>query len=396
MRILLLLLCFALSACLTDVSSKEQAPEISVVDLNRALVLKLNADGYRPKQLPQAVTSVAASNLPPLPKWKGDAKIEAILPEKTTRWAYRIGTKDQITLSSPSEDQDARLQGLIDAKARRAVYHVRGDGTISVPGLNPIPVSGLTLKDAEEAVFDALITNNLEPNLSFELTGYHSQSATVSGHVGTPTVTPISSNTLYLDQALQKAGGVSSGNLDRTIVRIYRRGESYQLSARDALSGKYGRIALEDADNIVVEPVDEVSDLRRNFAHREASETYRIKQTQLTNARQNFRTQLELGAVQADKAYVIAQKAQPVSLDLPFQGRAMLADAISSTHSQEAFNHVYLLRIVNNQQHVFHVDLRQSGNLFLTTALELRPKDFVVLSDSLIRNWEKSRFLRFK
>ena len=305
---------------------------------------------------------------------------------KTKRTAYRIGKSDIVTLASPSAPQDISIEGLLDAKARKQIYPVRGDGTISVPGLDPIPIGGLTLAAAEEAVFDALITKNLEPNFSFEVTEYRSQSATITGAVATPLVAPLSNKPLYLDQALQLAGGVTAPNPDNTIVRIYRDGARYQLSASDAVSARFGRTALQDADRIVVESVNRVSNPERIQSHLEGVKEFEIRAQQLSAARQNFDTQLQLGAVKQDAVYILTSDGLPKKLVLPFEDRANLADALSSSEAEEGLRHLYILRSVNSTQTALHFDLRDPAILILTPKMELRPNDVVYLTDQRLRN----------
>ncbi|MEM7242911.1 MAG: polysaccharide biosynthesis/export family protein [Pseudomonadota bacterium] len=388
MRIALLFL-IVLSACNFDTAQKKNPPAVQVIEVDFALVEKLNADQYRPKNLPAALRNVASAHLPPKPRTQHMAKIAPILPPAQKRSEYRLGPTDMVTLSSPNAPEDVQVQGLLDAKARREVYQVREDGTISVPGLSPVPVAGLTLKDAEEAVFDALITQNLEPNLSFEVTGYHSQTASISGAVAAPVIASISSKPLYLDQALQMAGGIRSGDPDRTIVRIYRAGQTYHLSARDALSQTYGRVRLVNADNVVVEALDGGVDPARQQAVGEATTAFQIRAAQLEAAKENFQNQLALGAIKRDRAYLVVDDAKPAAFDLPFEARAVVADALSTLDSEDDLRHVYILRGQQKTQNAYHLDLRIPGNLRLTTRLELRPNDLILISKSLIRTWDK-------
>jgi len=389
----LIIISFVLTACNFDYAEKQELLSIEVVPLNLALIGKLNADAYKPKALPSALSRIASSDLPPKPAANKFTTIVANLPPAKRRLDYRLGPADLVTLRSPNIKQDTQIQGLLDAKARHEIYQVREDGTISVPGLAPIPVAGLSLKRAEEAVFDALLSENLELNLSFEVTGYHSQSASVSGAVAEPVIAPISATPLYLDQALQMAGGIQTSDPDRTIVRIYRDGEDFQVSARDALALTYGRVRLQDGDNIVVESIDGQVDPARDQAISEATTKFQIRTAQLQSEKANFQAKLELGAIQREKAYLVVGDTRPELFELPFDTRAVLADILSVADSDKNLRHVYILRGQKKNQKAYHIDLRAVGNFSMITKLELRPNDMILLSKSQIRNWNKASIL---
>ncbi len=374
-----------LTACNYELSSKDRPPEIELIEATSKTVAVYNAQAYEPLKLPKAYQTLASAKLPPRAKSNPTA-IEAKLPPRNQGTDYLIGNSDIITLASPNFPTELVQEGILDAKARRQIYQVRGDGTIAVPGLAPIPIAGLTLAAAEEAVFDALITQNLEPNLSLEVTEYKSQTASISGSVATPILANISNKPLYLDQALQMAGGVTTQNPDQTIIRIFRDGETYQLSARDAQSGQRGRIALHNADRVVVEPLLPEVDPIRAAAFSEEVAKFDVRNQQLATARRNFDTALALGAVKRQAVYLMGEGYLPQKLVLPFESKANLADALTQMETDDPPRHVYILRTTDYGPKAIYFDLREASILFLTTRMELRPNDVVYLADEKLRN----------
>lgn len=144
---------------------------------------------------------------------------------------------------------------------------VSPDGTIIIPNVGPVPISGLTVEQAENRIKQELgkIMTNLvdgsEPNtfVSVGLGKIRSIKVNIVGEAvapGTYTLPSLAS----LFNALYAAGGVNDiGSLRN--IRVYRNNkEIANLDVYDyLLKGKYDtNIRLEDNDMIIIEPYDQL------------------------------------------------------------------------------------------------------------------------------------------
>lgn len=141
------------------------------------------------------------------------------------------------------------------------------DGTIIIPNLGPVALSGLTIDEAENRIRQELgkimsnLVNGEEPNtfVSVGLGKIRSIKVNIVGEAVTPgTYTLPSLATLF--NALYAAGGVNDiGSLRN--IRVYRDNkEVANLDVYDyLLNGKYDtNIRLEDNDMIIIEPYDQL------------------------------------------------------------------------------------------------------------------------------------------
>lgn len=144
---------------------------------------------------------------------------------------------------------------------------VSPDGTIIIPNVGPVAISGLTVEQAENRIKQELgkIMTNLvdgsEPNtfVSVGLGKIRSIKVNIVGEAVTPgTYTLPSLASLF--NALYAAGGVNDiGSLRN--IRVYRNNkEIANLDVYDyLLKGKYDtNIRLEDNDMIIIEPYDQL------------------------------------------------------------------------------------------------------------------------------------------
>ena len=107
---------------------------------------------------------------------------------------------------------------------------------------------------------------------------------------------------------------------------------------------------------------------------------------------------LQYGAIPRENVYVIGEVGKQTKFTLPFEDRAVLADALLASDGVAPLsgnpNQIYLLRGVANQGDLtsvmaFHLDATNAANFLLATQLELRPKDVIFVGAQPITNWNR-------
>jgi polysaccharide export outer membrane protein len=320
-------------------------------------------------------------------------------------------------LSSPSNATSVeQLSGLLAAQNSRQGYTVQDDGAINIPSVGRVVIGGLSLEDAEARLFQSLIDAQIDPTFSLEIAEFNSQRITVGGAVARPAAIPLELNPLVLSEALVAAGGVALADEDYASIRIYRNGRLYQIPMRDFYSQPdLQRLPLVDGDSVFVDSTYEldqaqeyfeqqiaVSELRqraRQSALAELQAEINIRRGQLSEARQNYLTQTELGAVERDYVYLTGEVGQQTRYVLPFGQRATLADALFDGASglplrTADVSQIYVLRASSDPREfgavsAWHLDARNAANLTLATQFELRPDDVIFVAEQPVTRWNR-------
>ena len=133
-----------------------------------------------------------------------------------------------------------QLTGLLAAQNARQGYTVQDDGSINIPDVGRVRIAGLTIEDAEAALFQRLVENQIDPTFSLEISEFNSRRVSIGGAVSQPTVVPVTLTPLYLEEALAAAGGITVEDQDYASIRLYRDGTLYQIP----LSQLYSRASL--------------------------------------------------------------------------------------------------------------------------------------------------------
>jgi polysaccharide export outer membrane protein len=419
--------CLTLVGCGTiytspKVSAKGDA-NVRVIKMTEQTAFAANLSPFTPQRLPAAFNAVpgarlkpTSSNLP-LPTTNGGErpdKPQTFLPPALNPGPYRIGVSDVLLLATPAGGSTvSELSGLLAAQNKRQGYSVQGDGSIAIPDVGRIQVSGRTLDEAEAAVFDALVSKNIEPAFSLEVAEFNSQRATIGGAVAKPTITPITPKALYLEEAIQIAGGIVASDLDYTSIRMYRDGKLYQIAARD-LQKNSGRVRLIDSDSVFVDTQVKLDDAQTYFAEQislansrradreQALGRMRTEFSQYNDqirvAQSNFDARLKLGAVKRQYVYRIGEFKEQGRFELPFEQRATLADALFDSKgisNREAdVSQIYVLRRSNDPREVnsktaYHLNGANALEMLTATVFEMRPNDIIFVSEQPVTAWNR-------
>ncbi|WP_172331481.1 polysaccharide biosynthesis/export family protein [Mangrovicoccus sp. HB161399] len=401
---------------------------VRVLPVTAENVLLANRSPYQPKTLP-AVFSMTSGGpagmrgMEALPDAafspeSRPAQMETRVPPPADPGPYRIGIGDVVLLATPQAGSTVEeLSGLLAAQTQRQGYTVQDDGAIAVPNVGRIQLAGKTFEDAEAEIFQRLVESQIEPTFSLEIAEFNSKKVTVGGAVAQPAVAPITLTPLYLDEALAAAGGTTVADRTYATVRLYRDGTLYQIPL-DELYARRGlqRIRLVDGDSIFVDTeyaLDQAAayfqeqiqlagfrQSSRQAALEELTTEIDLRRSEMAEARDNYMTRTELGAVDRDYVYLTGEVRQQGRMELPFEQRANLADALYSREVGGVptvtanVSQIYVLRSSSDPQALgavtaWRLDGRNAANVVLATKFELRPDDIIFVAEQPVTRWNR-------
>lgn len=330
---------------------------------------------------------------------------------------YRIGVGDVVLLATRSAGSTVeQLSGLLAAQSQRQGYTVRDDGSIAIPEIGTVQLAGMTLQEAEDRLFQALVSNQIDPSFSLEVAEFRSKKVAVGGAVKSATLVPITPNNVTLGEALIAAGGLAVRDAEFASIRVYRDGTLYQIPletyrAQPQLSDKL----LIDGDAVFV---DTTYDLDRAFefykakidvisirsnargAALQALDTeIRIRRSALDERRSLFTTREELGAEKRDYVYLSGEVTKQNRFALPYGQQASLADVL---YNEGGFDNttgdpteIYVLRGSNDPAKIgeivaYHLNAGNAANMILATKFEMRPNDVIFIEEQPITKWGRA------
>lgn len=401
--------------------------KVQVVQITPETVLAANRSTFSPKALPAMFSATAgaggslrgAGAVPDtafLPEGRPEA-LETRVPPPVQDGPYTIGVGDVVLLATPQAGSTVEeLSGLLAAQNSRQGYTVQDDGAIAVPDVGRVPLAGLTLEEAEAVVFRRLVEAQIDPTFSLEIAEFNSKQVSIGGAVNTPTVAPITLTPLRLDQAIVAAGGITVADQDYATIRIYRDGTIYQIPLAEFYAQPdLQKLRLTDGDSVFVDTEYDLLKAQSYFSEQIQLATFRanirsdainelqaevaLRRADLQEARSNFETRLELDAVDRDYVYLTGEIAQQGRYPLPFDRKAVLADAIygqgDGVPNQTAnARNIYVLRGSPDPREfgsvtAWQLDARNAANLLLATRFELRPNDVVFVSEQPVTRWNR-------
>ncbi|GLQ35982.1 hypothetical protein GCM10007939_22660 [Amylibacter marinus] len=412
MRKLLLALPLVISGCgviYTTQSVDKNNELVQVIEVSPSTLNQANASYYKPKKLPAVFKQVsgqaptiapdsqpgAIETRPAIP-----ATIQTSVPPRAARSPYLIGVADVLLLATPAPSTQEELTGLVASQNKRQGYTVQDDGSIAVPDVGRIRVAEMTLEQAENAVFAALVDRQIDPKFSLEIAEFNSQRVSLAGSVRTPMLAPISIQPLTLQDALSVAGGVVVADPAYAVVRINRDGQTYQIPLTELRS----RPALQKTRLVGGDAIFVDQDYRIDQARAHAAEALNLAQMRnavrranAAEARANFQSQLELGAIKRDYVYLAGEVTRQGRFPLPFETKATLADALYSEGGVQNdtgdIGEIYLIRFAPKDAEkpiiALHIDAGDAINLLMATRLELRPDDIVFVSEQKVTTWNR-------
>jgi polysaccharide export outer membrane protein len=165
-----------------------------------------------------------------------------------------LGPGDQLTVAAPEIEELDRRQ-----------LKVQADGTVSVPLVGPMKVSGLTPRQFAADLTQALRSQFRDPRITFSQIDVRSKPVTVLGAVNNPGVVQADGRKRLIE-ILSLAGGLrSDAGPTLTLARKTTQANPFPADLRTNTSGNYVTASVpvhgllegtNPADNIVVVPGD--------------------------------------------------------------------------------------------------------------------------------------------
>lgn len=405
-----------------------QGTNVRVMPLTAESVVQANQSAYAPATLPAAFRQTTgavgaprgAGALPdaPLQPENRPAPLALRAPPAVNPGPYQIGVGDVVLLSTPTVQGDtvAELSGLLAAQNARQGYTVQDDGTINIPNVGRIMLGTKTIEEAEATLFQELVRNQIDPNFSLEIAEFNSRRVSIGGSVGQPGIVPIHLVPLHLEEALAQVGGITAEDIDFASVRIYRDGTLYQIPVTDLYADpRLLQTRLLDKDAIFVDTAYELGRAQAYFEQQltliEARQSFRqaalselqlefsLRSSQLGEARDNYQARVALGADYRDYVYLAGEVGEQSRFPLPYDRRAVLADALFENggiaSSTGDVSEVYVLRASDDPAEfgavtAWHLDARNAANFALAAKFELRPDDTIFVAQQPITKWDRA------
>ena len=400
---------------------------VRVLDMTAESVIQANKSPFAPQTLPAFFSQTAGTGSGvrgagalPSPVFDNQTRPNALelrLPPPADPGPYEIGIGDVVLLATPRAASSVeQLSGLLAAQNARQGYTVQDDGSINIPDVGRVRIAGLTIEDAEAALFQRLVENQIDPTFSLEISEFNSRRVSIGGAVGQPTVVPVTLTPLYLEEALAAAGGITVEDLDFASIRLYRDGTLYQIP----LSQLYARSGLTKTrllpgDAIFVDTEYELSRAQDYFAQQitlvqarqvarqsaldELQAEVNLRRSDLNEARSNYQARIELGADNRQYVYMTGEVGTQSRFALPFERKASLADALYDAggiaSASGDVSQVYVLRSSADPRELgavtaWHLDARNAANFALAPRFELRPDDIIFIAQQPVTKWSRA------
>ena len=400
---------------------------VRVLDLNPETVVQANRSPYTPQTLPAFFSQTAGSGsglrgagalpVPPVQSESRPAALEMRLPPAADPGPYEIGIGDVVLLATPRTGSSVeQLSGLLAAQNSRQGYTVQDDGSINIPDVGRVRIAGLTIEDAEAALFQRLVENQIDPTFSLEISEFNSRKISIGGAVAAPTVVPVTLTPLYLEEALAAAGGITVQDQDYASIRLYRDGTLYQIPLTQLYSrASLTKTRLLPGDAIFVDTEYELSQAQDYFTQQitlvQARQTARssalaelqaevgLRRANLDETRSNYKARVDLGADDRQYVYLAGEVGKQSRFALPFERTASLADALYDSNgvasSTGDVSQIYVLRSSSDPREfgaitAWHLDARNAANFALAPRFELRPDDIIFIAQQPVTKWSRA------
>ena len=244
---------------------------IEVIPLTFAVAKELNI-----QQFPRLISSPGSADSA---KVVDERSIEhsPFLPEAES-FSYTLGIGDELAfiqpinipaklIPSPVQNSDTETAGFTMSLSQPAtnivktISRVGSDGSILLIGVGRLQAKGRRISDLQDDVRSILIRNGKAPDFQLEIESFNSQrifltsDRPVGDNINSSLVIRITDQGLTLRQSVATAGLPLDEKI-LTMVKVQRRGKTYQFTLSDVLSKKAPDIYLRHNDHIFIQNLE--------------------------------------------------------------------------------------------------------------------------------------------
>ena len=272
------------------------------------------------------------------------------LPPEAPAPIYKVGVGDVL--------QFARLMprvsdtGTVSDDYSLRLLPVTSEGYVSIVEVGRVDVAGKTISEVEASISAALLRSGVDPRFEVSVQGFNSQKIFFGGAVQ-PIALPFTDRPLSLTEVMTTAGVALDPTSDK-LVKIFRGGEEYRLSARQLLTGSDpSRYYLQGGDRVYIE----------NMFYRPE-------------------TVILAGEVGSQSLFPISAEARPTLSDAMFSRGAIAP--FTSDSSQ-----IYLIRRRGDSAVAYHLDASNPARLSIASEIELRPQDVIFVAEQPVTRYNR-------
>ncbi len=322
----------------------QQSIALQIVALTSSVAMEANSAPFnrrviRGSNLGGAATLVEESSF-----------INLRLPPEAPPPIYKVGVGDVL--------QFARLMprvsdtGTVSDDYSLRLLPVTSEGYVSIVEVGRVDVAGKTISEVEASISAALLRSGVDPRFEVSVQGFNSQKIFFGGAVQ-PMALPFTDRPLSLTEVMTTAGVALDPTSDK-LVKIFRGGEEYRLSARQLLTGSDpSRYYLQGGDRVYIE----------NMFYRPE-------------------TVILAGEVGSQSLFPISAEARPTLSDAMFSRGAIAP--FTSDSSQ-----IYLIRRRGDSAVAYHLDGSNPARLSIASEIELRPQDVIFVAEQPVTRYNR-------
>lgn len=304
------------------------------------------------------VTEVTRQNVSQIGKWPetgwhGHYHWFARAPGPKSRL---IQTGDMVTLTVWDNQENSLLLGPADRSVPLRPVEVTEAGTIFVPYVNDIMVTGLTPYQAREKIQMQMTPIAPSAQVQIDVTPGPSNSVDVVTGVASPSRLPLSDRNVSILSVIAQSGGVSE-SIKNPLVRLQRRGKAYEIPLDSLLKDPAKNVIMRGGDQVIVEEEE------RYFVAIGST-----SKEELVYFHQEHITALEAVSLLGG---LNDARANPQGV---FVLRQYPASAVRKDGTGPSSQHV-----------IFRFDLTKADELFGAKNFHVQPADIVVASESAVK-----------
>lgn len=268
-----------------------------------------------------------------------------------------IAAGDQVAITVWDNEENSLLTATTQKQVEMTQMTVASDGTVFMPYVGKVRISGQSPDRARETLQESLATSLPSAQVQVQVTPGRRSSVDLIGGVGSPGSYPLPDRSYSVLSLISSGGGVSPA-LDNPIVKLVRGGHTYGVPVERLFANPGLDVSLRGGDKVLVE-----KDTRYFIALGAAS-----KQSTMPF------TQSEITALEAVSMIggIAAARANP-------KGVLILREYAPDQVRQDGTG-------PDRTQAVFTVDLTTADGLFSARKFKIAHGDLVLVTESAISN----------